>query len=132
MSKDIPPLLQILGSIDEKKSNLSDDFIEKNYYPYIINRYYSRSISTVLYANLMNQKQNLPKQMQYDFYYYGLPKARRMYKKPDVQESIYLESVKRYFNYSDKKAIEAIKILSKKQLKEIKDKVKTIDEQKPK
>ena len=65
------PLSAYLNSINlNKKSVLDTDDPgwEKNYPPYIINKCMSHHLDTVLYANEMNMKHDIPSRLQYDFY----------------------------------------------------------------
>ena len=113
-----------LNSINQTKKNLIDEDpdLEKNYPPYIINRCYSGHLDAVLYANEMNKYNFLPKKMQYDFFINILRTKRRF--SPWIRKDLVdnLDCVKRYYGYSNEKAKQALKILSKEQLDFIKSK----------
>ena len=113
-----------LNSINYTKKNLIDeDFsIEKEYPSYIINRCLSGHLDAVLFANEMNKYNFLPKKMQYDFFINTLRTKKRFspwIKKDKIKD---LEYVKRYYGYSNEKALQVLKILTKQQLNFIKSK----------
>ena len=113
-----------LNSINQTKKNLMDEdpSIEKEYPPYIINRCFSGHLDAVLFANEMNMYSFLPKKMQYDFFINTLRTKRRF--SPWIRKDLVdnLDCVKRYYGYSNEKAKQALKILSKEQLDFIKSK----------
>ena len=113
-----------LNSINQTKKNLIDEdpSIEKNYPPYIINRCLSGHLDAVMFANEMNLYSFLPKKMQYDFFINILRTKRRF--SPRIRKDLVdnLDCVKRYYGYSNEKAKQALKILSKEQLDFIKSK----------
>ena len=113
-----------LNSINQTKKNLIDEdpSVEKNYPPYIINRCLSGHLDAVMFANEMNMYSFLPKKMQYDFFINILRTKRRF--SPWIRKDLVdnLDCVKRYYGYSNEKARQALKILSKEQLDFIKSK----------
>ena len=113
-----------LNSINQTKKNLIDEdpSVEKDYPPYIINRCFSGHLDAVLFANEMNMYSFLPKKMQYDFFINTLRTKRRF--SPWIRKDLVdnLDCVKRYYGYSNEKAKQALKILSKEQLDFIKSK----------
>ena len=116
-----------LNSINQTKKNLIDEdsSIEKDYPPYIINRCYSGHLDAVMFANEMNMYNFLPKKMQYDFFINTLRVKKRFspwLRKDEIKD---LDYVKRYYGYSNEKAKQIIKILSKEQLNFIKSKFET-------
>jgi hypothetical protein len=114
-----------LNSINFTKENLmeQDPTSVKEYAPYIINKCLSGQIDTILFANEMNMNHQLDKDMQYSFYLNSLRKRKRFspwIRKDKVQD---LECVKRYYSYSNEKALQALKILNKSQLNFIKQRL---------
>ena len=110
-----------LNSINFTKEDLSENI--KDYPPYIINRCLSGYIDCIMYANEMNKNHHLQKDMQYSFYINSLRKRKRFspwIKKDKIED---LESVKSYYGYSNEKAHQALKILSKEQINFIKQKL---------
>ena len=116
-----------LNSINFNKKNLieEDPSTIKDYAPYIINRCLSGNIDSILFANEMNKYSFLDKDMQYSFYLNTLRKKKRFspwLRKEKVDD---LECVKQYYGYSNEKAYQALKILDKKQLNFIKQRLET-------
>ena len=115
-----------LNSINFTKENLLEDkSLIKDYPPFIINRCLSGEIDSIMYANEMNMNYHLDNDMQYSFYLHSLRKRKRYspwMKKQKVED---LEYVKKYYGYSNEKAAEALKILTKEQIKFIKSKFET-------
>jgi hypothetical protein len=114
-------LSEILNSINYSKKNiLSDPQQEKEYVPYVINRCLSYFPDTLLHANEMNRLNFLDKRVQYDYYLKSIRSRKRFSKWLKKEEIDDLEIIKKFFNYSDKRAREALKILSKDDIKNIK------------
>ena len=116
-----------LNSINQTKKNLIDEdlSIEKDYPPYIINRCYSGHLDAIMFANEMNKYNFLSKKMQYDFFINTLRVKKRFspwLRKDEIKD---LNYVKRYYGYSNEKAKQILKILSKEQLNFIKSKFET-------
>ena len=116
-----------LNSINFNKKNLieEDPSTIKDYAPYIINRCLSGNIDSILFANEMNKYSFLDKDMQYSFYLNTLRKKKRFspwLRKEKVDD---LECVKQYYGYSNEKTYQALKILDKKQLNFIKQRLET-------
>jgi hypothetical protein len=102
-----------------------DSSSTKDYPPYIINRCLSGTIDTLMYANEMNKNHSLDKKLQYDFFI-NIVRTRKRYSPWIKQEKIKeLEVVKSYYGYSNEKAKQALKILSKEQITFIKSKLET-------
>lgn len=116
-----------LNSINLSKVDITEDDPNsiKYYDPYIINRCLSGNLDCILFTNEMNMNSHLDKKLQYDFYLNSLRKRKRFspwLKKNKIED---LEYVKKYYKYSDEKAYQALKILSKEQLQFIKQKFET-------
>ena len=110
-----------LNSINYNKEDLSGEI--KSYPPYIVNRCLSGHIDCIMFANEMNMNHQLDKDMQYQFYLNSLRKRKRFspwIKKDKVQN---LDIVKQYYGYSNEKASQALRILSKQQLDFIKQRL---------
>ena len=113
-----------LNSINQTKKNLIDEdpSLEKDYAPYIINRIYSGHLDSVMFANEMNKYSFLSKKIQYDFYLNSLRSKKRFSPWLRKDKIIDLDYVKRYYGYSNEKAQQALKILTKEQLNFIRSK----------
>ena len=116
-----------LNSINFNKDNLieEDPAVIKDYAPYIINRCLSGTIDSILFANEMNKYPNLDKDMQYNFYLNTLRKKKRFSPWLRKEKVTDLQSVKQYYGYSNEKASQALKILSKQQLEFIRQRLDT-------
>ena len=116
-----------LNSINFNKKDLieEDPSISKDYPPYIVNRCLSGHLDCIMFVNEMNKYHFLDKDMQYSFYLNTLRKKKRFspwLRKDKVTD---LQSVKQYYGYSNEKASQALKILSKQQLEFIKQRLET-------
>ena len=110
-----------LNSINFTKEDLSDSI--SSYPPYIVNRCLSGHLDCVMFANEMNKHNHLDKDMQYSFYLNSLRKRKRFspwLRKDKVTD---LQSVKQYYGYSNEKASQALKILTKEQINFIKQRL---------
>ena len=116
-----------LNSINQTKKNLIDEdsLVEKEYPPYIINRCLSGHLDCIMFVNEMNQHHFLDKKMQYDFFLNTLRVKKRFspwLRKDKIKD---LDYVKRYYGYSNEKAQQALKILTKEQINFIRSKFET-------
>ena len=121
------PLTDYLNSINHTKEDLrerGDDWMKK-YPPFIVNKCFSGFKETVLYANALNEFHQLDNDLQYSFYLNSLRKKRRFspWQRKDKIEN--LDLIKKYFKYSDEKARDALRILTKDQIELIKLKMNT-------
>ena len=110
--KAISPF-DFVNSINYSKENLIvDDWSEKQYNAFIINKSLSHGVDTVIAANEMNSRTHLDTKMQYDFLRGIIRKKKRFNKwlKPEKEEP--LEIVKEYYGYSNVRAQEALRLLS--------------------
>jgi hypothetical protein len=116
-----------LNSINQTKKNIMDEdsSSEKEYAPYIINRCMSGHIDCLMYANEMNKYHFMAKKLQYDFFINIVRTKKRFspwLRKDTIKD---LDYVKRYYGYSNEKAQQALKLLSKEQIDFIKSKFET-------
>ena len=120
-------LKDYLKAINETKENLldtNDVTWEKKYPPYVINRCMSMFYDTVMHSNEMNGLHFLPKRMQFHYFINSIRKKRRFGGKWLSQTKLKnLALVKEYYGYSNSKAKEALNILSKNQIENIKIKL---------
>jgi len=116
-----------LNSINQNKKNIMDEDPSsiKEYAPYIINRCLSGHIDCLMYANEMNKFSSLDKKLQYDFFINIIRKKKRFSPWLKQEKIKDLEIVKSYYGYSNEKAKQALRILTKKQLDFIKSKLET-------
>ena len=110
-----------LNSINFTKEDLSEDI--KEYPPFIVNKCLSGQIDSILFANEMNIHHHIDKDMQYSFYLNSLRKRKRFSPWIRKDKITDLECVKKYYGYSNEKASQAMKILTKEQINFIKRKL---------
>jgi hypothetical protein len=122
-------IFDFLNSINDNKKNLMnvDPGCERIYVPYIINKSLSYFPDTLFEANMMNFYNNISKKMQYDYYLLNIRKKKRFSKwhKEKTTDSDDISIIKQYYGYSDKKAVEASKILTKEQINHLKNALNT-------
>lgn len=120
-------LFDFLNDISHKKRGIirDDPLAEKDYNPYIINKFLSQHVDCILYVNEMNIRPYCDKILQFDYLINSLRKQfRRSSKwlKPDFFDNV--EIVKEYFGYSTPKAKQALEILTEEQLDYIRFKLR--------
>ena len=97
-----------------------DEYDEKKYPAFIVNKAVGAHPDTVLYVNEMNRLHFLDNRLQYDFLLNSLRKRKRFAKWLRASKIKDIEYVKEYYGYSDAKAKIAISILSDDDLQYIK------------
>ncbi len=104
-----------------KKQLIVDELTEKEYNPFIVNRSLSYHKDCVLFANEMNRRHFLDKKLQNDFLLNTVRSQKRPFAKwVKSEKSEDLECIKSYYGFSDSKAREALRLLSKEQIQELK------------
>jgi hypothetical protein len=107
-----------------KKQLIVDEITEKDYVPFIVNRSLSYHKDCIFYANEMNRRHFLDKKLQNDFLLNTIRSQKRPFAKwYKSQKNEDVEIVKEYFNLNTQKALEALKLLTHEQIKEIKEKL---------
>jgi len=105
-----------------KKQLIIDDLTEKEYLPFIVNRSLSYHKDCVMYANEMNRRHFVDKKLQNDFLLNTVRSQKRPFAKwVKVEKSDDLECVKKIYGLSDSKAREALQLLSKEQIQQLKE-----------
>lgn len=103
------------------KKNVMTDENEGEYVPFVVNRVLSNYIDCILHANDMNRFPSLSKRMQFDYYFHSIEARKRpfiAYPKAPKTEDISL--IMMAYNYSARKAREAVSILTEEQIEAIK------------
>jgi len=114
------PIFELLNSINYSKQDLLGEGIceEKEYQPFVINRFLSAQMDTVIYANEMNTRPFLTKKMQYDFLR-NIIRSRKRYSKwlkKNDEDTEHIENVKNFYQCSTKIARKYIQLLNEEQL----------------
>ena len=113
-----------VNAIHYTKENLcEDEWGEKQYNPYIVNKALSFGPDTAVAANEMNGRSHLDKKLQFSFLINIIRKRKRFNSWIKQEKLEDLGIVKKYYNYNTEKAIQALKILSNTDLKKIKEKM---------
>ena len=110
-----------LNSINFTKEDIREH--AKQYPPYIVNRCLSGHLDCIMFANEMNKYHFLDKDMQYSFLLNTLRKKKRFSPWLRKEKVTDLECVKQYYGYSNEKASQALKILTKEQINFIKQRL---------
>jgi len=107
----------IINDLSYNKKNLLEN--EGDYLPFIANKHFSYFSDTIFYSNELNMNSHLDKQLQHDYYFNIIRKCKRYAKWNKKDKSTALDAVQRYYQYSESKAKEVLKLLNKKQIQYI-------------
>jgi len=113
-----------LPAINHTKKNLmdSDDPMwEKKYPAFMVNKVLSGFQDTVMLSNEMNRNHFLDRDMQFQFLLNSIRSKKRFTPFLKAGKIKDIECVKEYYGYSNEKAKSALDILTKEQLKLIKE-----------
>jgi|TARA_R100000935_G_C2724116_1_gene119213 hypothetical protein len=113
-----------LPAINHTKKNLmdSDDVMwEKKYPAFMVNKVLSGFSDTIMLTNEMNRNHFLDRDMQFQFLLNSIRSKKRFTPFLRASKIKDIECVKEYYGYSNEKAKTALDILTKEQLKLIKD-----------
>ena len=105
-----------------KKQLIVDELTEKEYNSFLTNRSLSYHKDCIMYANEMNMRHFVDKKMQNDFLLNTIRSQKRPFAKwVKTEKSDNLECIKNIFGFSDSKAREALKLLSKEEIQQLKE-----------
>ena len=119
-------LKEYLNAINFTKKNLmdSDDELWKKKYPaFIVSKLLSAFSDTVMLVNEMNRNHFLDKDMQFQFLINSIRSRKRFSPFLRANKLKDIECVKEYYGYSNDKAKSALDILTKDEIKLIKEKL---------
>ena len=113
-----------INAIHYSKENLIvDDWSEKQYNPYIINKGLSYGPDTVIPANEMNSRPHLDKILQFHFLINIIRPKKRFNKWIKAEKIDDLEVVKEYYGYSTEKAKQVLPLLNTSVIEEMKKRI---------
>ena len=113
-----------INAINHSKVDLIvDDWSEKQYTPYLVNRGLSFGSDTVIPANEMNSRPHLDKKLQFQFLINTVRPRKRYNKWVKAEKVEAIELIKTYYGYSTEKARQALSILTSEQIEHIKQKL---------
>ena len=106
-----------------KEKLIVDDWSEKQYNPYIINKGLSYGPDTVIPANEMNSRPHLAKILQFDFLINIIRPRKRFNKWIKAEKIAELEVIKEYYGYSTEKAKQVLPLLNSSTIEEMKKRI---------
>ena len=119
-------LKEYLNAINFTKNDLmksEDDLWKKKYPAFIVNKMLSGFSDTVMLVNEMNRNHFLDKDMQFQFLLNSIRSKKRFTPFLRANKLKEIECVKEYYGYSNDKAKSALDILTKDDIKLIKEKL---------
>ena len=119
-------LKEYLNAINFSKKNVMDSEDKqwiKKYPAFIINKMLSAFSDTIMLVNEMNRNHFLEKDMQFQFLLNSIRSKKRFSPFLRASKLKDIECVKEYYGYSNDKAKSALDILTKEQLKLIKERL---------
>ena len=119
-------LKEYLNAINFTKKNVMDSedtMWVKKYPAFIVNKVLSGFSDTIMLVNEMNRNHFLDKDMQFQFLLNSIRSKKRYSPFLRASKLKDIECVKEYYGYNNEKAKTALDILTKKQLKLIKEKL---------
>jgi len=113
-----------INAITFNKTELMvDDWSEKQYVSYIVNKGLSYGADTVIPANEMNSRPHIDKKLQFQFLINSIRPRKRFNKWIKAEKIESIEVVKTYYGYSTEKARQALSILNQSQIDYLKQKL---------
>ena len=113
-----------INSINYSKDNLIvDDWSEKQYTPYLVNRGLSFGPDTVIAANEMNSRPHIDKKLQYHFLINSIRPKKRYNKWLKATQIESIEVIKQYYGYNTEKARQVISLFDQSTIKNLKQKL---------
>ena len=117
-------LKEYLNAINFTKKDLTkseDELWKKKYPAFIVNKLLSAFSDTIMLVNEMNRNHFIDKDMQFQFLLNSIRSKKRFTPFLKAGKIKDIECVKEYYGYSNEKAKSALDILTKEQLKLIKE-----------
>ena len=113
-----------INAITYNKNDLMvDDWAEKQYAPYIVNKGLSYGADTVIQANEMNSRPHLDKKLQFQFLINNIRPKKRYNKWIKAEKIESIEVIKQYYGYSTDKARQVLPLLDQSQIDLIEQKL---------
>ena len=119
-------LKEYLNAINFTKNDLmksEDDLWKKKYPAFIVNKMLSAFSDTIMLVNEMNRNHFIDKDMQFQFLLNSIRTKKRYSPFLRASKLKEIECVKEYYGYSNDKAKSALDILTKDEIKLIKEKL---------
>ena len=119
-------LKEYLNAINFTKKDImksEDELWRKKYPAFIVNKVLSAFSDTIMFVNEMNRNHFLDKDMQFQFLLNSIRTKKRYSPFLRASKLKEIECVKEYYGYSNDKAKAALDILTKDEIKIIKEKL---------
>jgi len=119
-------LKEYLNAINFTKKDImksEDELWRKKYPAFIVNKVLSAFSDTIMFVNEMNRNHFIDKDMQFQFLLNSIRTKKRYSPFLRANKLKEIECVKEYYGYSNDKAKSALDILSKDEIKLIKEKL---------
>ena len=119
-------LKEYLNAINFTKKDLmdsDDELLKKKYPAFIVNKLLSAFSDTIMLVNEMNRNHFIDKDMQFQFLLNSIRTKKRYSPFLRASKLKEIECVKEYYGYSNDKAKSALDILTKDEIKLIKEKL---------
>jgi len=123
MSYDLKEYLNAINFTKKNVMNSDDPMWEKKYPAFIVNKMLSGFSDTVMLVNEMNRNHFLDRDMQFQFLLNSIRSKKRFTPFLRANKLKEIECVKEYYGYSNDKAKSALDILTKDDIKLIKEKL---------
>jgi len=123
MSYDLKEYLNAINFTKKNVMNSDDPMWEKKYPAFIVNKMLSGFSDTVMLVNEMNRNHFLDRDMQFQFLLNSIRSKKRFTPFLRANKLKEIECVKEYYGYSNDKAKTALDILTKDDIKLIKEKL---------
>ena len=109
----------------DKKDLMVDEVEEKAYQPFLLNKSLSYHQDSIFLTNEMNVRHGVDNRLQYMFFLNTLRKRQRFsqWSKPYISKKI--DTIKQYYQISTREAKDYVNLLSDKQVRELKNRMKT-------
>ena len=101
---------EIANHISSKESF---EFEISEYQPWLMNKIFSNTKDSLFFADEMNKYHHLDKKIQYEFYYQGLPKAKRFGKWTKMEENVDIDFIMGEMKCNRQTAFSYVKLIKK-------------------
>lgn len=109
--------------LQNKKNLIVDEVTEKEYVPFIINRTLSYHKDCLMFANEMNRCHFIDNKLQFDYLINTIRSQKRPFAKwIKSEKNDDLACIKQVYGFSNSKAHEALLLLSKEDIQQLKEK----------
>ena len=123
MSNELKEYLNAINFTKKDLMKSEDELWQKKYPAFIVNKLLSAFSDTIMFVNEMNRNHFLDKDMQFQFLLNSIRTKKRYSPFLRASKLKEIECVKEYYGYSNDKAKAALDILTKDEIKIIKEKL---------